>query len=207
VIGVPNGLALTGLATPRRCGSSGYNAKENLLMDFFSDSSSLYFYGALVQANAAILSIIGIFVVFRIQSVRSSVDAVRSVLSADPGKFTAPAEIGRFDRMTLEEKHQWLTNKKARANPSPVLSHFEAWARYLDQIRAIKSSARVPVMLFGITICLFTIGIFLANYIHSVSFAVEFVSMASSVVLEVICVVVVLRIIGRLIGYYEKPKI
>ena len=115
-------------------------------------------------------------------------------------------KVGKFDRMSLEEKHEWLTRERAGDHPSPVLSHFEAWAKYLDQIRSIKSAAKIPVTLLGITICSFTVGIFLASYIHSVSFRLEFILMSCSVVLEVICIIVVLRTIGQMIGYYAEPK-
>ena len=38
---------------------------------FFSENTGLYFFSALLQANAAILAIVGVFMIFRLQSYQS----------------------------------------------------------------------------------------------------------------------------------------
>jgi len=40
------------------------------MLEIFSDSTCLYFFSALLQANAAILSIVGVYFIYRVQSVQ-----------------------------------------------------------------------------------------------------------------------------------------
>ncbi len=51
----------------------------------FSESTGFYSYSSLLQANAAILSILGIFTIFRVQSFQSAIETIKNsfILSRD----------------------------------------------------------------------------------------------------------------------------
>ena len=72
--------------------------------NFYSPSTSLYFFSALLQANAAIFSIYGVFVIFKLQSIKSSIDSFITALMQDRGRSIHTVEVIDFDGMNIDEK-------------------------------------------------------------------------------------------------------
>jgi hypothetical protein len=168
-------------------------------MEFFSNNSAFYLYSALLQANAAILSIVAIFVIFRIQSLASAVDAKRSALSLDSGVHPSAHDIDLFDRISLEEKKKWIKGKRSDFTATRLLPHFEAWLRYSEAIEKLKRHILLPTVVIGGSIVFFAIELLLASYLHSKAPVIEAVLMLLSVVIEFLCILIVARAILALL--------
>ncbi len=46
----------------------------------FTENTSLYFYSALLQANAAIIALVGLYTIFHLQNVNSTIEIIKSSL-------------------------------------------------------------------------------------------------------------------------------
>lgn len=76
----------------------------------FNDSTSLYFYSALLQANAAIIALIGLYTTFRIQSAYSSIESIKNYFLAGNQNIR---DFGiEFEERTYDEKKRYLNEKK-----------------------------------------------------------------------------------------------
>jgi hypothetical protein len=164
-------------------------------MEFFSSNSAFYLYSALLQANAAILSIVAIFVIFRIQSLASAVDAKRSALSQDFGVHISAHDIDLFDRISLEKKKEWIETETGEGRLAGLLPHFGAWLRYSEDIGKLKRHIVLPTVVIGGSIVFFAIELLLASYLHFKAPVVEALFMILSVIIEFLCILIVVRAI------------
>jgi len=151
---------------------------------FFSDNSAYYFFSSLLQANAAILSIVGVFYIFRIQSLSSSIDVAKTALSQNPAKFTTPARIAAFDDENLEGKKHELEQMKNNEAGNLILPFFGLWVKSEIEIDRLKNKARLPTILLAASLIIFTAGLLLAAYLHSLPFPVEFLTLLILSLLE-----------------------
>lgn len=152
----------------------------------FSDSTGLYFYSALVQANAAILSIVGVFIIFRLQSLQSSIDrAVRALLS---DTRTTPSPVIEFEKMNLEEKKTFV--ERGKIEP-PIKPLFREWATNEEKISKIRSSIKLPTRLLAFGIVGDSIGLLGANLIHENGVRIESCVLWLFLLLEVYIVIFV----------------
>jgi len=161
-------------------------------MIFFSDSTSLYVFSALLQANAAILSIAAIFVIFRIQSLGSAIEVRRSILAdftRPPDVRTSVSQIAEFESMPPTVRRQWLTANHGGVFQAYCLPHFQAWADALDEI------ARVKVLI----VLVFGVGMACAFRLHTLSVRTEALCLLSALAIEAICLAVVVRAIFALL--------
>jgi len=166
-------------------------------MGFFSEYSSLYFFSALLQANAAILSLFAIFVIFRIQSLASSIDTRKLVLGADPSHASA-YDINSFERMSLQEKKCEVDHKTGRR--AFGVAHYLAWIAYEEKIEELKHSIIVPSSVLAGSILFYAIALALAHFIHRSGVLVEAVLLGGSIILEGLCLALVLRFSFILLG-------
>ena len=171
-------------------------------MELFSDNTSLYFFSALLQANAAILSLLAIFVIFRIQSLASSIDTRKFVLGSDLGVHIPSHEINTFERMSIQEKKSEVDRLKGKG--SALVAHFEAWVTYEEKIDGLRHSVIVPGALLAGSIFIFAVALGLASFIHSLSVYFEAALLAGSVSLEAFCLARVLASSFTMIGITAK---
>jgi hypothetical protein len=167
-------------------------------VSFFSDSSALYLYSALLQANAAILSLFAIFVIFRIQSLASSIDTRKFVLGSDLGRHVAAADINSFEIMSIQDKKSYIDCRQGKG--IPILAHFEAWVSYEEKIEHLKHTIITPCTTLAGSILFFAFAVSIANFVHRLSVIGEAILMAFSILLEALCLGLVLRASFSLIG-------
>ena len=130
---------------------------------FFSDNTGLYFFSAILQANAAILSIVGVFIIFRIQSYQSPIDIIRNSFLIEFKKWTNPDWILDFDNSSLEGKKEKFKNAKYDKDTMPRLSE---WIKNEEKILKTKSSIILPSLLLSSGAILSIIGLLLINHLH-----------------------------------------
>jgi hypothetical protein len=171
-------------------------------MSFFSDSSSLYFFSALLQANAAILSLLAIFVIFRIQALSASIDTRKFVLGSDLGVHVAASDINSFERMSLQQKKEYIERKQGKG--IAILPHFEAWISYQQQIDDLKHSIITPCFALAASVLVFSVALFFASCVHALSYILELLLLVLSIALEALCLALVLRTSYSLLGIGPK---
>ena len=161
----------------------------------FSDSSALYFYSALFQANAAIISIIGIFFIFRIQAHQSSIDLIRNGLLADNGRRSWPAEIIEWDSYALEEKENLLKEEKTHKNGSnnkSISNQLSSWTVKERNLATVKKTIVTPIVFIATVMILEIFSLFSATYIHHFGLLSELFLMYTNLVLEFSIIIMVL---------------
>jgi hypothetical protein len=71
----------------------------------FSESTGFYLYSSLLQANAAILSILGVFTIFRVQSIQAAIDIIKNAWIMPRGFYHPNIDVmTEFDNIRLGKK-------------------------------------------------------------------------------------------------------
>lgn len=158
--------------------------------DFFSENSSFYFLSSLLQANASILSISGVFFIFRIQSLQSSIDIIKSSLMSDRGNISWPGDIVKFDNLLLNDKESYL---KSEQKNKYILQSLIDWTSKEKLIHNIKKEIIIPTILIGTGIIVESICLFSANYVHVYFNLVEYYILFVNLLLELAIVFFVIK--------------
>jgi hypothetical protein len=164
--------------------------------NFFSENSSFYFFSSLLQANAAILSIVGVFFIFRIQSLQSAVDVIKSNLLSDRGHSSWPNEIIEWDNFSIREKESKLKNDKANKS---ILTALQTWTTKERHIYNLKKEIILPSLLLGGGIILETISLFSSYYLHKYYLELEFYISFINLLLELFIIIFVIRSIIKIL--------
>jgi hypothetical protein len=171
--------------------------------NFYSKSSSLYFFSALLQSNAAIISLFGVFIVFRLQSLQTSLDLLKNTLMQDGGKMIQPNTVFRFDKMNLNEKEERVNTE---SKDSPLRFSLQAWLDQEREIDNVKRSIKNPAISITITIIMVLniLGLICSNYIHHKSMYLEFYTHCVFVILQIQIFLMLIKAINQLLGNRKK---
>jgi len=153
---------------------------------YFSDSTGLYFYSALLQANAAIIALIGLYTTFRIQSANSNVESFRNYFLAGNDVLR---DLGfRFDEMTLKRKQNNLS-----LDTSTGIEHriFQRWYDNLILINKFKIGIILPTTLIAIALISDSIFLFLTTSLHTLDTNIEIKWAVLNLIYQIILVIVI----------------
>lgn len=99
-----------------------------------SDHLAYYFFSALLQANAAIFSIIGVFYIFRIQSLNNKISIIKSNVMEYRGRLIHSSKELMWEKLPIHEKVKELHNKKKQI--SNICDSFQTidwnWSKYFN---------------------------------------------------------------------------
>jgi hypothetical protein len=160
--------------------------------NFFSENSTFYFYSTILQANAAIFSIVGVFYIFKIQSLQSSLDIIKTGLMNDQGRNSWPQEIMQWDRLNLAEKERKITDGTANKH---ILASLIFWTETERKIENFKKVIVFPSVLLAFGILLESLSLFSAYYIHSQFSVVEIYFAFTNLVIEFFIIIYVIKTI------------
>ncbi len=162
-----------------------------------SEQSGHYLYSALLQANAAILSIIGVFAVFKIQTIQSIIDTLKGSRLTDMGLSSTPTGIINFDNMSLKQKGEYIST----ANISPMIKGvYESWLEKEMEKNNIVNIVKKPIILLGISIFIYAILIILIDTIYTLGIANVLKTHILMLYLEFIILVELIRKILNIIS-------
>lgn len=132
-------------------------------MLYFSDSSSLYIYSAFLQANAAIFAVLGVFIVYRMQSHKSSIDIIKSAMYSDRGSHSHPSTIAEFEALKVPEKKR----KFSTMNPSDYYYKlYETWIYHLDRNNELKKYITLPTIILTVGMILDATFLLFSSNLH-----------------------------------------
>ncbi|MDA3861042.1 MAG: hypothetical protein PF445_07425 [Melioribacteraceae bacterium] len=159
----------------------------------FSENTSLYLYSSLLQANAAIIAIVGLFVIFKIQQMSSSIDVIKSSIMLDNGRRSTPEEVENFDRGTVQEKVNLLeVRRNGRGSYLPL---YESWLEKLKYIGRLKKKIVVPTIALTTMIILNTVALVLASHLNLYFPSIEVIVAYLITLIQIIVWVYVAKII------------
>ena len=168
------------------------------MYSFFSESTSLYFFSTIIQANAAIISLAGVFIVFKIQGLQSSINVIRSSLYSE-SYYTTPDVVAEFDNKSLEKKKEKLSKQPFNT------PRFHLWCNYLSEIDRIKSAIKLPAIISIISIVVFIVLLIFAYTIHNYGTACELIILVTSTLFEFMVLGIVIRSFYDLLFKIELP--
>jgi len=166
------------------------------LENFFNDFSANYLYSSLLQANAAIFAITGIFVIFKIQSI----DLHINLLLQQMIKIIPYDSFAEFETKDLKDKNKCTEEYKQQF---PKSAHLLLDNRMtLENCRKnLLSSLTVPLFILAVGILINSIGLFLANYIHNLNNAIEFKMLSVVIIIEFSIVIIVVSHIFKTLKF------
>lgn len=185
-------------------------------MDFIPDTSvSLYFYSAIFQGNMALLGLVGVFVVFRLQTNFMQIRVidedffafVRAYISARPAM-----DCLTLDCVTVERLPEYLArvvaaepeySAKVRSEVSALLTN-EEFARTVEKrkqrlaFRAeIKRLYKVPFRLTLAVVALSLVLIPLGPFVHQCSSLFEILLFSGVALLDLAALCFTLRFVSK----------
>ena len=141
------------------------------------DYTGLYFYSALLQGNASLLAILGVFVIYRLQDLKSSVSNIRDFFLGYGVLHGSSRElVQEFDLASISEKKDQLTkvpDYPAEKGGTTFRKQFSLWIDYEVMIAETKNHIFWPTISLGGVIAISMIGIILAKHIHTSSVGLE----------------------------------
>lgn len=166
---------------------------KELFSNIFYEYTSIYFYSALLQANAAILAIVGVFGIFKIQSIQTKIDSMKNWISSNTG--WEPDNMDDFDKKTTGEQKNQISN----IHESPLNGILTNILEYNDEIIIIKPMIISSSKLLGFGIILDAIGIICSKLIHNSSFVLEFVVLVLVLLFHIYLILKTVERIKRII--------
>jgi len=166
-----------------------------------TEYSGLYFYSALLQANAAIIALIGLYTIFRIQAAYTTIESLKSFLLAEHSGIREDALL--FDSMNFKEKTEEI--KKYTANDG--LS--KAYRRWHGQNRLIIKNKRgiiFPTILLGVALIADSFFLFITPTLHSNSPTQELICGYINLSYEIFVIIVISWKIISLVLLEEKDS-
>lgn len=140
----------------------------------FSDSTSLYFYSALLQGNAALVALVAMFLVYRKQYLDSAFDRIEKIMINHLQSTTKlTANFGNiFDLEKYDEKYCQNLSDEAKTKFKKVLEN-SSWAARFEELKNVDSrrstllsSALLSIRLIFIILGASVIMLPLSDQIH-----------------------------------------
>ncbi|MFA5804799.1 MAG: hypothetical protein WC879_09140 [Melioribacteraceae bacterium] len=152
--------------------------KNRFLLNF-TENTGYYFYSSLLQANAAIISIFGVFFIYKVQSLQSLISDIFN--SYCQISSSAMDYALKFKAMDLEQKKERL---KANNSDNPVSKFYKQWYEAEVNLVKIKEKIIKPSILLSTAIILQSIFLLLSNDIHLQGSGYEFISFLLTILYE-----------------------
>ncbi len=133
---------------------------------YFSENTSLYLYSSFIQANAAIIAITGLFIVFKLQSYLASIDVLKLTIMNDRGMYSTPTDVEVFDRTILSEKKKKLEEIKSTAGGFFFSLLYQSWIEKLEKYYHLRERIILPTILLTLAIVINSILLLTSTNLH-----------------------------------------
>jgi len=123
-----------------------------------SEQNGLYFFSAWLQANAALFAIVGIFTVYKLQSLEGTITSAKALLQHMGG--IGEADIANYAGKNSDGKEEMLGLFK---NSPPVHRELSYWKKATEDILKVKQFILPAMRNTSIGMILSGLGIMLIN--------------------------------------------
>ena len=110
----------------------------------FSQITGYYFYSSLIQVNAAIFSIYGLFIVFKIQICKSNIDTCKNLIFM---RFNILKMISDFEKKNDQQKEEYIAEQARDVANEPIAYQCRQWYENQKSIEKIQDSFKLPLIL------------------------------------------------------------
>jgi hypothetical protein len=134
-------------------------------MFYFSDSTSLYLYSALLQATAAFAALIAIFVVFKIQMHTGSISIiVNQLLSIYSNSYAEEIRKKIFDNVERKGSSEDILNIVKSDFTGYYL--FKLWYEQKSKVETMYIAIVAPLYFSALLMILDTASLLISSHIH-----------------------------------------
>jgi len=163
---------------------------------FINDNTGFYFYSTLIQSNAAIISLFGLFYIYKLQSIRSSIEELyASMLTSN---LIDNGDAIKFRFSPLEKKKEIIGSYK---KDNELLKKFTRYYIYENSITHIKSKMKLPTIAIIILISFEIVFLLLCTSIHKLGSAIELATFVVVLVFQIY----ILFLLGKTIIDVVEP--
>ncbi len=143
-------------------------ASKVYISSLFSENTGLYFYSTLVQANAAIFSILSIFFIFRLQYVNSRITSIRQELISINNPIANRARL--FFQMDLSRRQDFIDKFSGAIE---IKELYQNAHHFLLNKQSLKSRLVIPASSLSLVVIIQSILLLLASAIHGAGYILE----------------------------------
>jgi len=165
-------------------------------MEFFSDSTGLYLFSALLQANGAIIAIIGVFGIFRIQNLYQRIDYIKQIITQPVRHISyrgmSPFDVDKFEDMTVNSKEKECKN---HINSKRLL---ESWILTEKKILVLKPIIINSTVWLSLGVIVNALCLIFSNPIHKIQY-VECIVFGVIFVYQIILMIIIFVNIRRIL--------
>ena len=145
--------------------------KSNLQVSF-TGNTGLYFYSALLQANAAIFSIVGVFYIFRLQSINSAISEFFFLLTSQGSAIRE--EAIKFRNASTTDKEAKV--KKLSMFKDGITFEYSRWLILEKELLQLRKKYIPPITNLTFLIVFEIFFLLLSETIHNIGGCTEYLS-------------------------------
>jgi len=157
----------------------------------FLNGTGLYFYNSLLQANAAILAIVGVFFIFRIQSLQATIEGNYTTMLMTCVNDYERKYYNNFRNHSLEEKI--LDVEKGDYNEEYHKYIMQACINNIKILQATKYSIIYPSVILIVAVLVNAVGVLFSNYLHMQGSQIEIKIFLINTLFQIYCLTIVLK--------------
>lgn len=163
----------------------------------FTENTGFYFYSTLIQSNAAIISIFGLFYIFKLQSIRSTIEEhYNSMIGVN---IIVNEEVRKYRFSTMKEKKEIIDNYPKNDD---VLQKYIKYYSLEESIVDIKQKMKFPTIAIIILISFETLFLLICSSIHNLGSFYEFIVFSVVLIFQVY----ILIVLGKAIIDVAAPE-
>lgn len=173
----------------------------------YSDTTGLYFYSAWLQANAAIFAIVGIFAIYKLQTLTNKIDNMPTKLLMDGGQFVSKKDVKMFWIGNYHERDEILERLLSSKNHGDQIAfeQFYKWQMAIEQVRPTKQALRAPMVIMALGMMAHSIMLVLSSYIHNHYQTIEtYFFIGASIFQGIVLFLVIYRIKDLVFARYDR---
>ena len=165
-------------------------------MNFLDQSSSLYLYSALLQANASIIALIGIFFIYKFQAIQSDLNSTKGHLI---NKDRTSGMVIRYDSF-IKQNISGKKKKLIEYASDPLHDDYSEWYKRELEVVQLKTKIKFPIFFLAVILISNSILLLLSSFLHNYYRTLEVVFGVSSLTLEIVIIIVISRLIYFIIS-------
>jgi hypothetical protein len=158
---------------------------------FFTENTTLYFYSALLQSNAAIIALVGLYRIFKIQSLQSRIQTIITSLIA----AGAHGLVREFEIANDEDRKKYIEDRKSK----DYYRSLSSWMILLTQIKELRTGIILPTVLLTIALISDVIFLLFSSALHIYSPMLELVFAVMNLAYEILILIIISKGIIKII--------
>jgi hypothetical protein len=170
----------------------------------FSESTGLYLYSSLIQANAAIIAVIAFFLSFKLEKLKSLIQETKLQIPTTWSTGYSSQLMSEFEKAGLIQKKQILDrleldhkNSNTTLPNSKTMEYYRNWFRISNKIKEIETSIYHPLFLLISSVVLYSVFLIFSFSLHLILNNYELIVFTIVIAFEIYILKQVLNLAGN----------